>query len=247
MRVSSWTKAYKELLRNTEKVGVYKNYGNRKLMHRICRLLENHRRPGDRFLDVGCGDGQYMYLAKSMGYTVIGMDISRDRLKHARCYSKVTVGDIAAIPFKAECFDVVLCTEVLEHVIHQKKSIPEISGILKYSGRLILSVPTHGLLRWLPAMFNKKCYLSPDHVREYSIFPFKHHYQFQRLSSLLKACNLEITETYGAFFSDFPRSQRIANIKSLSRLFDLFEIFGNIKPFKYFCRYVIFTCIKKSC
>ena len=124
--------------------------------------------------------------------------------------------------------------------------ISETSRVLKYGGKLILSVPTHGLFRWLPAMFNKKCYLSPEHVREYSILPFRHHYRFQRLYSLLKANRLEITKTYGAFFLDFPRSQRIANIKPFSKLFDLFEIFGNVRPFKYFCRYVIFTCIKTN-
>jgi SAM-dependent methyltransferase len=65
-------------------------------------------------LDVGCGDGALTNPLAERGLTVAGMDVSTVALDHVRAPS--VVGDVARMPFADDAFDLVLCTEVLEHL-----------------------------------------------------------------------------------------------------------------------------------
>ncbi len=52
-------------------------------------------------------------------------------------------GDITKLPLKNNSVDIIFCSEVLEHVPNYKKALSECSRVLKKSGALILTVPTH--------------------------------------------------------------------------------------------------------
>jgi len=60
------------------------------------------------------------------------------------------VSDITAIPVPDGTFDVVLCTEVLEHVPEPIEALREFSRILKPGGRLLLTAPLGSGLHQLP-------------------------------------------------------------------------------------------------
>jgi SAM-dependent methyltransferase len=57
----------------------------------------------------------------------------------------VALADVSRLPFSDGCFDVVICSEVLEHVADNKMAIAELLRVLKPSGDLIVTVP-----RFLP-------------------------------------------------------------------------------------------------
>jgi len=50
-------------------------------------------------------------------------------------------GDIYDLPLKSACTDLVLCTEVLEHVFETRRALSEVYRILKKGGLLVLSTP----------------------------------------------------------------------------------------------------------
>lgn len=52
-------------------------------------------------------------------------------------------GDVTQLPLESESIDMVICSEVLEHVREYQKGLKEISRVLKKNGVVIISVPLH--------------------------------------------------------------------------------------------------------
>lgn len=73
---------------------------------------------GQFLLDVGCGPAIHGSRLKNRGYSVFGIDISYEAAKKAKETGRlkgVVVGDIEALPFKQEAFDICFCGCVLHH------------------------------------------------------------------------------------------------------------------------------------
>jgi len=117
-------------------------------------------KPGTRVLDAGCGGGRHLSQAfRSRGVHVVGFDLSKaDALKAHNTMkimrhkgedggggSLVLVSDITRLPFDDGSFDIVICSEVLEHIPDHKKAMAEIIRVLKPGKSLVVSVP-----RYLP-------------------------------------------------------------------------------------------------
>ena len=98
----------------------------------------------DTILDVGCGDGYQISYFANLVSQVVGVDISRRKLKKAKTNvpeSDFICADSSRLPFRARIFDKILCLELLEHLEHPSKTINEIDLSLKKKGILIVSVP----------------------------------------------------------------------------------------------------------
>lgn len=117
-------------------------HGERRRAEVTKSLLRPHR--DDGILDVGCGGGyQLSYFADSVAY-VIGIDISKEKLREAK--KRVKIGEFVQaisekLPFRSQVFGKVLCLELLEHLRDPLATLSEISEILSKEGILILSVP----------------------------------------------------------------------------------------------------------
>ncbi|MDT8380315.1 MAG: class I SAM-dependent methyltransferase [Desulfotignum sp.] len=113
-------------------------------------------RPGDRILDMGCGEGRHMVMACQMNHTVcIGADFGYDNLKTTReklafhqalndlsCTRyDLSCMDVTRLPFRDGSFDAVICSEVLEHIPEDDTAISELVRILKPGRVLAVSVP----------------------------------------------------------------------------------------------------------
>ena len=87
-----------------------------------------------RVLDVGCGDKPYeRWFAKARGY--VGVDVSPGaRVDHV-------IERAVPWPFPDESFDVVLCTQVLEHVSDLAHVLHELDRVLRPGGTLVVTVP----------------------------------------------------------------------------------------------------------
>lgn len=98
----------------------------------------------DTILDIGCGEGyQASYFANQVSQ-VVGVDISKNKLKRAK--RRLPKHDFirassSKLPFRPNIFDKMLCLEVLEHLENPSESIDEINLALKKKGILIISVP----------------------------------------------------------------------------------------------------------
>ena len=99
------------------------------------RILAKTGRKFESALDLGCGVGSNFEVLKSFSKNVIGIDSSNEAIKYCknRGYDKLMKMDALKMKFKNNSFDLVLCSDVLEH-IDDKKAVDEILRVLKPKG-----------------------------------------------------------------------------------------------------------------
>lgn len=95
-------------------------------------------------LDVGCGEGFTLekFKNKNIGKKLVGIDFLDTAIKigkKERPYLDLRIGNIYDIPFKDNSFDLVVCSEVLEHVDDPEKALSELERVTKKY--ILLSVP----------------------------------------------------------------------------------------------------------
>lgn len=103
-------------------------------------------------LDVGCGTGANLRLLAELGFAdVTGLDRSPDAIRWCRekQLPPVQCGDLRALPFPENHFDLVLATDVLEHVEEPAAAVAELRRVLRTGGTLIVTVPAFESL-WGP-------------------------------------------------------------------------------------------------
>jgi methionine biosynthesis protein MetW len=106
-----------------------------------------------KVLDVGVGDGVYERLLTGnvrKKVDLYGVDISKKQLKRARKhvdYIKCVNVDSEKIPFEDSKFDLVIVSELLEHLFTPEKVLFEAVRLLKKGGLLFLTYPNSGSLQ----------------------------------------------------------------------------------------------------
>ena len=139
-------------------------------------------KPGFRILDMGCGNGRHVSAAYQFkDVTVVGADLCFDDLKkaeerldyhdelgaHGGGNWGLLTANILDLPFPDDSFDLVICSEVMEHIPDHESAIKELIRVLKPDNHLVISVP-----RYFP---EKICWMLSDdyfnanqgHVRIY--------------------------------------------------------------------------------
>lgn len=91
-----------------------------------------------KLLDLGCGEKPYKLIYDAICEHSVGVDVQT--CVHEQKYVDV-FANADNLPFEDDCFDTVLCTNVLEHVANAEKAFQEISRVLKKDGYLIMAVP----------------------------------------------------------------------------------------------------------
>ena len=149
------------------------------------RFDELGLRAGDHVLDVGSGFGRHVYECARRGARVVALDYAADEVVQTRntlgamvADDEITVdqltgvlqGDATKLPFPDATFDVVITSEVLEHIQDDVTAIAEMVRVLRPGGRFAATVPA-----WSPEVINWKLsdeYHAPKspggHVRIYT-------------------------------------------------------------------------------
>lgn len=110
----------------------------------IQRYGTRHR---GRALEIGPGSGLYLPLLANRFQEVIAADIEDAYLNHASTLRdaypnlRPVVDDITCSKLAERSFDLILCTEVVEHIADSARAIAEMHRLLKPGGFLILSTP----------------------------------------------------------------------------------------------------------
>lgn len=97
--------------------------------------------PGARVLDFGCAEAPYRHLFPA-GVEYVGADLAGNGR------AELLLTDDGTIPTEEARFDLVLSTQVLEHVGDPRLYVSECCRVLKPGGNLVLT--THGLMHYHP-------------------------------------------------------------------------------------------------
>ncbi|MCK4669639.1 MAG: class I SAM-dependent methyltransferase [Nanoarchaeota archaeon] len=137
-------------------------------IYRIIRRL-NRKYRFQKTLDVACADGSFSAkLKKDFGFETHGIDISKNAVKSANNRGvKAKVHNLEkAIPYPDGSFDLVLASEVIEHLYDTDFFISELKRVLRKGGILILTTPNLvSLTNRVRILFGKY----PNFVPEYRI------------------------------------------------------------------------------
>jgi SAM-dependent methyltransferase len=136
--------------------------GRRRLLINLLRGVAGAGLKPLRILDYGCGTGGNTLAYGSFGQVVgIELDSAAVRLAHQRGGARYCRTSGTDLPFRDGSFDVVMASDVLEHIEHDGKAVWEISRVLRPGGSAILTVPAHG---WLFSQHDTAL----QHFRRYS-------------------------------------------------------------------------------
>lgn len=126
-----------------------------------------------KILDAGCGEGHLLEKMhnKFPYYHYYGSDITDVALASAkeRCsFAIIQKMDIRKLEYENEFFDVVICTEVLEHIYEYETVINELIRVLKKDGILIISFPNELLWTLSRFILKRRLIKVPDHVNSFT-------------------------------------------------------------------------------
>jgi SAM-dependent methyltransferase len=119
-------------------------------------FLARHVSPPARLLDIGCGTGRLLYLAKRAGWTVKGLELSASMAERVRerLGVEVMVGDFLQLdpaPADRQAYDVVCLRHVIEHLPDSLGAMARIGALLRPGGYFLAEMPNVEALakKWL--------------------------------------------------------------------------------------------------
>ena len=113
-----------------------------------CHLIPQGDFRPTALLDIGCGAGDFLAMARKQGFKVYGLELSAPAAKLATEYYNIQVDlqDIADDP-REGFFDVVTLIGLLEHVIDPRDMLRHAHRLLSSNGILFIYTPVWG--KWL--------------------------------------------------------------------------------------------------
>lgn len=130
-------------------------YTHRLRINQINELIksvynESGGRKGQLALDAGCGSGVYSIMLAESGYNVTAINISKEEIQKAKEWAQIRnvrdniecrVEDIRDINSPDSRFDLIICTEVLEHLDNPVEGAKELYRVLARGGTAIITMP----------------------------------------------------------------------------------------------------------
>jgi ubiquinone biosynthesis O-methyltransferase len=124
-----------------------------------------------KLLDIGCGDGVLSYLFAKEGAKVTGIDYSdiaiefgKEKIKSKNLDIDFKQGSAYELPYKDNSFDIIVSSDVIEHLEDVPKYLSEINRVVKNGGIVVISTPIkfteypldkEHVIEWFPNEFKQ--------------------------------------------------------------------------------------------
>ncbi|PIY80169.1 MAG: hypothetical protein COY80_04335 [Candidatus Pacebacteria bacterium CG_4_10_14_0_8_um_filter_42_14] len=209
---------------------IVKMYDTNKRLEVVYKQLLPEDISGKKLLDAGCGTGWFSGGAAERGASVTSMDLGEGLLNEVKkkCKSKTVVGSIEKMPFPDASFDIVVTSEVIEHIPHQILAFKELSRVLKPGGTLILTTP------------NKFWYWSVVIANKLNLRPYQgleNWLSWDELTRGLEHVEFKVEKQLGVHALPFT-------VKSLHPILDMLHAFN--KPLAPYMINMAIRCQKKK-
>ncbi len=118
---------------------------------RTLELVARAAAPPARILDIAAAQGNFSLTLAELGYDVTWNDLRTDlmdyvKLKYERGKVHFAPGNVFELGF-VECFDVVLITEIIEHVAHPDQFLAQVARMVRPGGHIVMTTPNGGFFR----------------------------------------------------------------------------------------------------
>lgn len=115
------------------------------LTRRALHYVRHLPRPGvekNRLLDVGCGNGNFLTVARDLGYEAYGLEIDLQAVEIAKaCGLDVTQGMVPGSGLRPNSFEQITLRHVIEHLHDPISALREIFALLNIGGRAWVHTP----------------------------------------------------------------------------------------------------------
>jgi 2-polyprenyl-3-methyl-5-hydroxy-6-metoxy-1,4-benzoquinol methylase len=149
----SWKLSYKydqmEVYGDLSHRGYVYAYQNRQ--QRTLDAVKQVAKPGAKILDLAAAQGNFSLLLAEQGYDVTWNDLRSElvdyvKLKYERGMLSFAPGNAFELEFDG-LFDVVLITEIIEHMAHPNEFLRQVSGLVRPGGCVVMTTPNGGYFR----------------------------------------------------------------------------------------------------
>jgi ubiquinone/menaquinone biosynthesis C-methylase UbiE len=193
-------------------------------------ILKDEIKDDGIILDIGSYDGEISYRLKkispNLNITVLDVDQSGLEIANKKGLNTLCCSALK-IPIENEQVDIIICLDVIEHIVEDHILVKEISRVLKTNGKVILTTPMKNGVNF--PFVNKQKVLNINkkwgHVRlGYSIEDLENLFQKNNLSIVKK------TKYFNFFSRFFYYLSFCSNIPLKGKKF-LYEIVIKLEPF----------------
>lgn len=191
-------------------------YGQRFRIKDTIKMLNEKQLENKKILDVGMGSGLFMNQLRNTfpetSFLIDGIELQDDVLELGKSrgfmIKKCNI-EIENFPYQNDFFDIVFCTEVIEHTHAPVHVIQEVNRVLKNKGLFIFSVPN--VAEWqkrLLLLLGKNIYYSynsPKNIPEKAIDLHQREYTISEVKKLLSENGFKV-EQIGTSISGWTKN-----------------------------------------
>ena len=212
----------------------YKGYGRNDYLSPITikrynELLDTFEkfRKTNKILDVGCGIGYFLEVAKERGWEVYGTEFTDEAIQI--CSSKginMQKGILSTRNYQSEEYDIITSFEVIEHINNPIEELTNFHALLRKGGLVYVTTPNfNSLVRYrLKSDYNVICY--PEHLSYYTPKTLKNVFSSVGFSS-------NIIQSTGISLTRLKTSKGVSKQSFISKESDDERIRGQIENKKH--------------